>query len=75
MVRVNGENNLVTGAAGFIGAALTMRLLAWRSQVGLDNLKITTTPLLNKRDFVRSRPWPYPAPGGLSALRWKIPSR
>ena len=50
---------LVTGAAGFIGAALSQHLLKRGDRVvGLDPSTITTTPASRRRDCVRSKTWP-----------------
>ena len=64
---------LVTGAAGFIGAALSQRLLQRGDRVvGLDNQMTIPTPASNRRGCVRSKPWLSPEPGGLSAWLWRM---
>ena len=53
---------LVTGAAGFIGAALSQRLLQGDRVVGLDNLNDYYDVKPRKRDCFKSEPLPQ---GGL----------
>ena len=53
-----GRTVLVTGAAGFIGAALSQRLLQRDQVVGLDNLNTITIPASSKLGCGRSKPKP-----------------
>ena len=64
---------LITGAAGFIGAALSIRLLQRGDQViGLDNLNDYYDPSLSRRGCVRSKLPPPLVLGGLSIWLWKM---
>ena len=51
---------LITGAAGFIGAALSIRLLNRGEKViGIDNLSNYYDPKLKKSRLARNRKKPY----------------
>ena len=64
---------LVTGAAGFIGAALSKRLLQRGDRVvGLDNLNDYYDPALKRRGCVRSELWLLAEPGVLSDWLWRM---
>ena len=63
---------LVTGAAGFIGAALSARLLQRGDRVvGLDNLNDYYDPSLNRQGCGRSRRSPQKIPGALRKWLWR----